>query len=249
MWTSVALLIGSLFLPAAPAPRTPVLVELFTSEGCSSCPPADALLARLLEGTPVDGVDVVALGLHVDYWDRLGWKDPFSSPLFSQRQEAYGRIFGEDRIYTPQMVVDGAAEFVGSDSAAAAKAIRAASEKPHVPIGASADLRGDLVRIAADAPPVPPGTSEKIAVLVALVEDGLTSNVKRGENSGRTLTHAAVVRRIETIGALDRDAFAGEGQWKLNPAWDRAKLRVVAFLQGQSTRKVYGSAQVRLAAR
>jgi hypothetical protein len=185
----------------------------------------------------------------VDYWDRLGWKDPFSSPVFSQRQEAYGRIFGDDRIYTPQMVVDGAAEFVGSDSAAATKAIRAASEKPHVAIGASADLRGDLVRIAADAPPVPPGTSEKIAVLVALVEDGLTSNVKRGENSGRTLTHAAVVRRIETIGALDRDAFAGEGQWKLNPAWDRAKLRVVVFLQGQSTRKVYGSAQVRLAAR
>ena len=248
MWTIFALLLGVLLVPAAPAPRTPVLVELFTSEGCSSCPPADALLARFRETSPVDGVDVVALGLHVDYWDRLGWKDPFSSPVFSRRQEAYGRVFGEDRVYTPQMVVDGAVEFVGSDSAEAIKAIRAASDRPHLAIGANADLRGDLLRIAADAPPVPAGASEKIAVVVAVVEDGLTSDVKRGENTGRTLSHAAVVRRIETIGTLDRDAFAGEGQWKLGPSWNRARLRVVAFLQGQSTRKVYGSAQVRLAA-
>ena len=231
------------------APRTPVLVELFTSEGCSSCPPADALLARFLETQPVDGVEIVPLELHVDYWDRLGWKDPFSSPAFSRRQEDYSRVFGADRVYTPQMVVDGAEEFIGGDVAVLTSAIGKAVAQPHVTVGVSAALGGETVRIAADAPRAPADATEKIAVVIALVEDGLTSAVRRGENQGRTLTHAAVVRRLETIGALDRDAFAGEGQWKLGAGWQRRSLRVVAFLQGQTTRRVYGSAQARLVSR
>lgn len=248
MITTLAWLLASLF--AAPqAARTPVLVELFTSEGCSSCPPADALLARLAGTPPIDGAEVVAVALHVDYWDRLGWKDPFSSPAFSRRQEQYSVVFGADRVYTPQMVVDGAEEFTGSDEALAATAIRNAAARPHVQVGVRAEWRGDRLRIAVDAPAAPPGATEPIAVVIAVVEDALASRVTRGENTGRALTHMAVARRLESIGVLDRDAFAGEGQWKLTPTWTRDNLRVIAFLQGQKTRRVYGSAQASPGAR
>jgi len=103
--------------------RTPVIVELFTSEGCSDCPPADTLLQTLITTQPIGGAEVIALGEHVDYWDRLGWKDRFSSAALTARQHGDQTLFNTDSIYTPQMVVDGRAEFVGSDAAAAKKAI------------------------------------------------------------------------------------------------------------------------------
>jgi hypothetical protein len=222
-------------------PRTPVLVELFTSEGCSSCPPADRLLTRLLADQPIDVAQVIALELHVDYWNHLGWKDPFSSAAFTKRQQDYSRIFGEDRVYTPQMVVDGAAELVGSDETLSAEAIRKAAGQPHLPLRVSAAFRADTVRLSVEAPAAPAGL-EPTDIVVAVVEDGLTSAVRRGENQGRTLPHSAVVRRIEAIGALEKDPFVGEGQWRVTPAWQRPQLRIVAFLQGQKTRRIHGTA-------
>ena len=109
--------------------RTPVVVELFTSEGCSSCPPADELLAKLDKTQLIAGVEIIPLEFHVDYWNELGWTDPFSSSLFSERQNSYARAFGNGRIYTPQMVVDGGAEFVGSNSGRAYEAIRRAARR------------------------------------------------------------------------------------------------------------------------
>ena len=244
----VLLLMAAGRAPIAPA-RPAVLVELFTSEGCSSCPPADALLARLLDAQPVQGAEIVPLELHVDYWDRLGWKDPFSAAAYSRRQQDYAAVFGPDRVYTPQMVVDGTDELVGSDAAKASAAVARAAALPHMTIGVSAERRGGALRIAVDAPAAPPDAAEKIAVVIAIVEDGLTSAVSRGENSGRTLTHVSVARRLESIGALDNDTFSGEGQWNLPPAWQPSNLRVVAFLQGVRTRRVYGSSHARIVSR
>src|SRR5437867_3002658 len=113
------------------APPTPILVELFTSEGCSDCPPADALLEKLIAGQPASGVAIIGLGQHVDYWDRLGWKDRFSSAALTERQQLYQARFRTESIYTPQMVVDGRAELVGSDTTAARRAIERALTSPH----------------------------------------------------------------------------------------------------------------------
>lgn len=227
---------------SAPAPRVPVLVELFTSEGCSSCPPADAFLSRLLSTQPVSDTEVIPLEFHVDYWDRLGWKDPFSSAAFTKRQQGYSSVFGSDRVYTPQMVVDGAAEIVGSDEGRAVDAIRHAAARPHLPIGVSATTRGSAaLRVSVDAPAAP-ADSEPVDIVVALVEDGLTTSVTRGENRGRKLTHTAVVRRHQVIGALDRQAFVAEGEWRVNAAWTLSRVRVVAFLQGRKSRQIFGAA-------
>src|SRR4051794_37883402 len=103
------------------APPTPIVVELFTSEGCESCPPADVLLQQLASTQPVAGAQIIPLSLHVDYWDQLGWKDRFSSALLTNRQRTYGARFNIDSVYTPQIVVDGRSELVGSDGAAARK--------------------------------------------------------------------------------------------------------------------------------
>jgi hypothetical protein len=230
----------------SPAPaRTPVLVELFTSEGCSSCPPADALLSKLLSAQPIDTVEVVPLEFHVDYWDRLGWKDPFASAAYSKRQQDYSRHFGPDKVYTPQVVVDGQAELVGSDEAKVVDAIRSAAAKKHLPLAVSASARGSVVRVSVEAPAAAAGL-EPTAIVVALVEDGVSSAVRRGENTGRTLAHSAVVRRHQIVGTLQPEAFVAEGEWPLNPAWQRAAVRIVTFLQGEKSGQIYGAASASL---
>jgi len=227
--------------PAAPVsrPAVPVLVELFTSEGCSSCPPADRLFEQMLASEPVSGALIVGLGEHVDYWDRLGWKDRFSSSLFTSRQQLYADRLKLDSVYTPQMVVDGQAAFVGSDAAAARRAIAAAGERPHgrltMTIGRA---ERDAVAVSigvGDLPPV--STGDRADVLVAVTEDHLRTDVKRGENQGRTMTHAVVVRDLRTAGAAAAGAttpldltLAGE--------WRREALTIVGFVQERRTRRI-----------
>src|SRR5262245_55537745 len=128
--------------------RVPVIVELFTSEGCSSCPPADEALRRLASTQPVPGVEIVAMSEHVDYWNSLGWTDPFSSAQFSQRQDEYAKAFGLDGIYTPQMVVDGREEFVGNDVGKAGRAIAGAAAAAKRPSQlAATKVSADTVRL------------------------------------------------------------------------------------------------------
>jgi hypothetical protein len=181
---------------------TPVLIELFTSEGCSSCPPADALLARLRVQQPVVNADIIALEEHVDYWDELGWHDRFSAHQFTERQNEYEHGFHLDESYTPQMVVDGTKQFVGNDMAQALLSIGHAAEKPKIaltlepPVMNGASIYGSVS--------VPTGTSlPKADLYAALIEPMASTQVRAGENGGRTLHHVSVVRRLERIGYLN----------------------------------------------
>lgn len=224
--------LGAQVLPAQDA-RTPVLVELFTSEGCSDCPPADRLLEQLDRSQPVAGAEVIVLSEHVDYWDRLGWKDPFSAHLFSQRQENYARQFRRDGVYTPQMVVDGAVEFVGSDGRHAVSAIAAAARTKKDTIRIQ---RLDNSRIRVQAEPLL-GAS---VVYLAVVEKTGDSQVLRGENQGRKLHHVDIVRRIEELGKWNgRTAFAKE---TTEIEAGNPQYRLVAFLQDSGNGPIRGAA-------
>jgi hypothetical protein len=225
-----AVLLALPLLVATATPRTPVLVELFTSEGCSSCPPADAALAGLARTQPVEGAELIALGFHVTYWDYLGWKDPFSAPQHTERQRRYALDGDDNRIYTPQMVVDGERSFVGNDDEARAQAA-ASAKRPKVPLHLTTRVEGSeaVVSVRMDAAP-----ADGLELWAALAEDGLSSEVKRGENAGRKLAHAAVVRTLATLPApkkASEGGFVSEARLKLGAGWKRELLRAVAVLQ------------------
>lgn len=224
---------------------TPVLVELFTSEGCSSCPPADRLLAELDREQPVPGSLIIPLAQHVDYWNRLGWTDRFSSSAATARQSEYGRAFRGRSIYTPQMVVDGQAELVGSDRAKALAVIARATQLPKARLSLTPTASGFRLRVEQ----IPAATSDDVGdVFLAITEDEIRSEIPRGENAGLTLTHRAVVRRLSVIGSFRRkqvDAFVKEVDVPLAGEWHRAQLRAVVFVQERASHRVLGAASVR----
>jgi hypothetical protein len=237
---------------ASESERTPVVVELFTSEGCSSCPLADALLARLDKTQPVPGVEIVALKEHVDYWNHQGWKDPFSSAQFSERQNAYARVFGNDTVYTPQMVVDGRMEFVGSAEDRARQAILEAARMPKAPVQLEWDRSAVQLRLAARIERLDGATrGDTPEVYLAITEGNLHSDVLRGENAGRRLDHTAVVRELRRIGSANLGAvpvFAAQPKVIFAPGWKREDLRAVVFVQEQRSRRVLAVAAVAAAA-
>ena len=240
---------------ATPAPagtRRAVVVELFTSEGCSSCPPADAVLARLDKTQPVEGAEVIPLALHVDYWNHLGWADPFSSHQFSERQGEYASAFGNGRIYTPQMVVDGVREFNGGNFSLAQEAIGKAARQPkgEVRITRSATQADGLVRITIQIDAFPkPTDGEAADVLLAITESDLATDVARGENNGRRLAHVGVVRSLKALGGLP-DApgatFKAETDVPVEKGWRRENLRAVVFAQERGTRRVLAAGSLKL---
>ncbi|MFP2934721.1 DUF1223 domain-containing protein [Pyxidicoccus sp. 3LG] len=166
---SLLLALPMMLLAAAPASRTPVVVELYTSEGCSSCPSADAALSRLTHAQPVEGVELIPLGFHVDYWDDLGWKDPYASPAFSARQRRYALDGDDNRVYTPQMVVDGERRFVGDESKARAQAA-AAAKQAKVPVRVTARVDRDVAVLAVRLDAAPPAGT---GLWAALTRTGL----------------------------------------------------------------------------
>jgi len=231
-----------------------VLVELFTSEGCSSCPSADILLARLQKEQPIPNVDIVPLSEHVDYWNSIGWKDPFSSVSYTERQQNYARSFRLQQVYTPQMVVAGQSEFVGSESAHALAAIRRAATLPQAsvqisqPVSTPSDTKNEQVlQVRVDG--LPAVTSGDMAgVLLAITENNLSSNVRSGENAGHTLPHTAVVRQLTLLGeATTGHPFASASTIKLDPNWKRRDLSAVVFVQEKGTRHILGAARLSLA--
>ncbi len=214
---------------ATAEPRPPVLVELFTSEGCSSCPPADAALAALARDAMFKTAEVIPLELHVDYWNQLGWADPFSSPDFTARQEEYARTLGGEGLYTPQMIVDGWVSGVASSAG-----LRRGVEKAAARAKARLEVLVTSARPGLDVVVRPPaGLSGRL--MVALSEDRLASKVERGENRGLTLAHAPVARLL-----VDEGPVASEHHLRLgvSPGWKRDQLRVVAFVQDERGRVV-----------
>ena len=175
-----------------------VLVELFTSEGCSSCPPADALLQQVNGKYSDAGQLIVGVSEHVTYWNSLGWSDPFSSPTYTERQEAYGQRLHLDSVYTPQIVVNGQEQIVGSDRAGLLRAIRKEDQMSQVGVHiASASLDGNRLTLDFSVSGTIPGNGAEIYAVLA--DDKTSSNVLRGENSGRTLSHVAVARTIARV--------------------------------------------------
>jgi hypothetical protein len=223
---------------------TPVLVELFTSEGCSSCPPADALLSRLGKTQPVRGAEIIALEEHVDYWDRLGWKDPFSSEAATARQNDYDLAFAGGEAYTPQMVVDGRAKFVGSSDSDALRAIRTASQAPKPLVQLSWE-KDDVLTIHVE-PLTNSGERDGQQVYLAVAENMLHSNVKHGENAGRALEHNGVVRQLLPIGKIDAapGGFSSSVSVHSIQEWNRANLRAVVFVQERRSRHVLAAATI-----
>ncbi len=230
-------------------PRTPVIVELFTSEGCSSCPPADALLARLGKTQPVPGAEVIALKEHVDYWNHLGWRDPYSSAQFSARQNAYARALGNPQVYTPQMVVDGEAELLGGDESLARRAIARAARAPKAGVhlewasaaGNAIPLRVRIEQLGEIAP------RDTVETYLAVTEGDLHSDILRGENAGRRLDHFGVVRELKQIGRANPSAataFAAEPVVRIAPEWKRENLRAVVFVQEARSRHVLAAASI-----
>jgi hypothetical protein len=229
-------------LNAASTP-TPVVVELFTSEGCSSCPPADLLLRRLQREQPIPGVEVIPLSEHVDYWNQLGWKDPFSSHGFTDRQRQYADVFRRDGPYTPQMVVDGAAEFVGSDGPRALKVIADAARRPKASVSLSCQSNPLRLQVRID------NVREDADVVLAIAENGLESNVIRGENSGRRMGHDGVTRHLAVIGRTKKQQpFMAEPKIAIEKDWRRENLSAVVFLQDRSSFRIQGAGKIAIPA-
>jgi len=220
--------------PASPA----VLVELFTSEGCSSCPPADRLLAELDRKQPVPGTTVVVLSEHVDYWNQLGWRDPFSSHQWSERQEEYGRHFGLDSVYTPQIVIDGDIQASGNDSRAVLTAIERSAIQPHLEIAISSlERSGDGVHLRFSA-----GAAEGVTLYAVIADDADHSSVERGENAGRTLEHVAVARSLVRVADLQSTPLDKATSLALPPGAANRHIRIILFARNGSSGHIVGVA-------
>jgi hypothetical protein len=249
-FASIAIISGILTIaPAvstaqpAQANRTPVLVELFTSEGCSSCPPADALLAKLDQEQPVPGADIIVLGEHVDYWDGQGWHDRFSSHQYTDRQADYvARLHVKEGSYTPQMIVDGTDQFVGNDASHALQAIQHAAQSPRIELTLShpvVDGRKVSATVSASNLPAKPQAD----LYAALVDPTDTTDVRGGENGGHHLQHAGVVRKLQRVGSL-KDLAAKPVSFSLSAPSDAkpGEMRLVVFLQQSGPGEVLGAA-------
>lgn len=228
--------------------RSPVLVELFTSEGCSDCPPADAFLATLDQSQPLPYAQLIVLSEHVDYWDSDGWRDPYSSHDLTMRQQDYVDHLHLQTAYTPQMVIDGDAQLVGSDQKTAFADIEKAAAVHLALIQLSGISANDdkHVRMQIDiSPAAVPGDKISGDVWVALADDSDQSNVKAGENAGHVLNNIAVVRHLSRVGKVHQGAFSASPSLSTEGA-NLHNLRIVAFVQQGLGGKIVALGSARL---
>ncbi len=232
---ALTFMIGSVYAGDNARHRGPTVVELYTSQGCSSCPPADALLGKLAK---IEGI--LALSFHVDYWDYIGWKDPFAAPINSRRQREYSRIFRKSYVYTPQMVIHGMAEATGSNERAVKTGIRHAKLAPDVPIKLERLKSGDLnIRVARGRQP------RQAAVWLIFYDPIHQTRIRRGENRGLKLNNYNVVRMIKKIGD-----WRGQRLALTIPAAelkDHKGQGCAVFLQNAQKGPILGAASIQLA--
>jgi len=243
----LAILFGTSVLLVAQE-KTPILLELFTSEGCSSCPPADKLLEAMDQAQPIPGANLIVLSEHVDYWNQLGWKDPFSSAQLSGRQTVYAARLHRDGAYTPQLIVDGQAEMIGSDGPAVKSAIEKAMRVEKLPLKLSKPLReGDQVTVHVDIPNLLAAGKGTASIYLALADSRVQSSVAHGENAGKSLQHVAVVRTLTQAGRLKAgDSFSQDVHLAVPAGAGANGLRVVAFVQDQKTGRILGVSELHL---
>jgi hypothetical protein len=185
-----------------------------------------------------NGADIVVLGEHVDYWNHASWTDRFSSHQFTERQQEYAQHFGLASPYTPQMVIDGQQQVLGSDANLVAHGIDSAAKKPKAATVSVASLGGDAYQVSVR------GGGGKGRVFLAVAEDGLSTDIKGGENGGRTLHHAGVVRELRSIGSLSKGEFQKKVDVPLRPDWNRANLKLVVILQQGDSGPILGAASI-----
>jgi hypothetical protein len=219
-----------------------VLLELYTSEGCPTCPPADANLAFLEKEQPFVQAEIITLALHVDYWNSLSWKDQYSSPMFSRRQQIYSLALKTGSNYTPQMIVDGQTQFVGTNMARAHKAILEAAkiQKATIEIAPATDKY--KIKIS-DIPAHGAAT-----IFLAITEDNLPSSFKNGENSGKRPEHISVVRELKSLGFLtaEQKNLELETILQIQTAWKKENLKLVVFVQDNASRKILGVGRIEI---
>ena len=220
----------------------PVLIELFTAEGCSSCPPADAWLQRLEASQPIPGIRFIVLSEHVDYWDRLGWKDAYSSAALTSRQNAYVHALGLDSAYTPQFIVNGTSVLRTSDTQKMEQTFAQAAAAPTIDVkivSAAIDPQNPSVIHARIAIEAPASRSADVYAVIALTQ--AETQVHGGENKGKRLTHTSVVQQMTKIGRLEKGkAFARDFQGTLKADTDPANVRLIVFVQESGPGKVLG---------
>jgi hypothetical protein len=236
----IALVISICVMPAVLVAQSPVVVELFTSEGCSSCPPADAVLLKLSQMKGSNLPNVIVLGEHVDYWNSVRWTDRFSSSQFTSRQQDYAQHFGLASPYTPQMVIDGRHQLLGNDASAVGREIDAAAKSEKPAKVTLEKLNGSAYKVSVQS------GNGKGRIFMAVTEDGLSSEIKGGENNGRSLSHAGVVRELRSIGTLKNGSFEGKVEVPNKRDWNQANLKLVVFAQAGDSGPILGAASLSL---
>lgn len=223
-----------------PAPQPVVVLELFTSQGCSSCPPADQALHDIAQKAARTGQAVYSLSFHVDYWNRLGWQDPFSSKLFTDRQRQYDRSLNS-QTYTPQLVINGRQELIGSQKTKIEQAIQAIQQqRPSTLVGVDARMSSDAKQVTVVYDLAPSGPAAPYHLNVAVVQKEARTAVGNGENGGRTLVNTNVVRQFRTI---DKPGTSGSVSLPLPASLTPNQTAVLVYVQRTDTGQIIGAKQ------
>lgn len=214
------------------------LVELFTSEGCSSCPPADELISRVQ--AKIGDQPIYILAFHVDYWNRLGWRDPYSKAEYSERQNKYAKWLNLSSVFTPQLIVNGKTEFIGSEELKLRNAIQSNLNKVN-PVHLNLYSSVDPTREINFKYEIAGLSSINYQIIVALVEKNSTSHIKQGENEGKTLNHVQIVRELKIIDLIS--SFSGQSSIPESQNFNSGKMEIIGFIQNSKTGEILAASK------